>query len=372
MLPSVRRNSHLLWALALTAVLHCDVPALADWQSDWEQARQAAVKEAEFVLYGPHLPFFKKVWEPFQRAYPGIKLTFEPGRGADHLKRVSAERRALLYKVDMVMGGGNVMHSFAPGMIDPIVPALVLPEVTRDTAWWGKKLRLTDQGQQYILSFSESAKTSTIAYNTRLVNPKEILAWRDLLNSKWKGKIASFDPRVSGGGDPFRFFQSAQDFGPEFVTRLVRDAEVVFTRDLHQGLDWLASGKVELYLGSALFTLEAKEKGLPVEIIQHSMKDGETMGLGGVCCLTLMNKAPHPNATKVFLNWLLSREGQILWQRHSKTNSLRIDIPKDDVHEVFVPKDGVNYFMATSYQYQDPEQAKALQKLIDDAVAKRK
>jgi iron(III) transport system substrate-binding protein len=357
-LSSARKKFHLLWALALFAMLHCDAPVLADWQSDWEQAKQAATKEAEFVLYGPHLPFFKKVWEPFQRAYPEIRLTFE--------------RRAGLYKVDMVMGGGNVMHSFAPGTIDPIVPALILPEVIRDTAWWGKKLRLTDQGQQYILSFSESAKTSTIAYNTRLVNPKEILAWRDLLNPKWKGKIASFDPRVSGGGDPFRFFQSAQDFGPDFISRLVRDAEVVFTRDLHQGLDWLASGKVELYLGSALFTLEAKEKGLPVEIIQHSMKDGETMGLGGVCCLTLMNKAPHPNATKVFLNWLLSREGQILWQRHSKTNSLRIDIPKDDVQEIFVPKDGVNYFMATSYQYQDPEQAKALQKLIDDAVAKRK
>ena len=372
MLSSARKKFHLLWALALFAMLHCDAPVLADWQSDWEQAKQAATKEAEFVLYGPHLPFFKKVWEPFQRAYPEIRLTFEPGRGADHLKRVSAERRAGLYKVDMVMGGGNVMHSFAPRTIDPIVPALILPEVIRDTAWWGKKLRLTDQGQQYILSFSESAKTSTIAYKTRLVNPKEILAWRDLLNPKWKGKIASFDPRVSGGGDPFRFFQSAQDFEPDFISQLICNTEIVFTRDLHQGLDWLASGKVELYLGSALFTLEAKEKGLPVEIIQHSMKDGETMGLGGVCCLTLMNKAPHPNATKVFLNWLLSREGQILWQRHSKTNSLRIDIPKDDVQEIFVPKDGVNYFMATSYQYQDPEQAKALQKLIDDAVAKRK
>ena len=129
-------------------MLHCDAPVLADWQSDWEQAKQVATKEAEFVLYGPHLPFFKKVWEPFQRAYPEIRLTFEPGRGADHLKRVSAERRAGLYKVDMVMGGGNVMHSFAPGTIDPIVPALILPEVIRDTAWWGKKLRLTDQVQQ--------------------------------------------------------------------------------------------------------------------------------------------------------------------------------------------------------------------------------
>jgi iron(III) transport system substrate-binding protein len=358
--------------LTLIIVFQHAISARADWQSDWDQVKRAAAEEGEVVMYGPHLPFFNRVWEPFQSSYSTIKLKFEPGRGADHLKRVSAERRAGLYKVDLVMGGGSVLHNFTAGVIDPILPALMLPEVTQQSAWWGKKLRLTDQGQQSILSFSESAKTSTIAYNTKLVNPKEIQAWRELLLPRWKGKIAGFDPRVSGGGDPFRFFQSAPEFGADFITRLVRDSEIVFTRDLHQGIDWLASGKYELYLGSALFTLEAKKKGLAVDIIQQSMKDGETMGLGGVCCVALMNKAPHPNAAKVFLNWLLSREAQILWQRHSKTNSLRIDIPKDDVYEAFVPKDGVKYFMATSYQYQDPELAKSLRKLVDDALAKRK
>jgi hypothetical protein len=43
--------------------------------------------------------------------------------------------------------------------------------------------------------------------------------------------------------------------------------------------------------------------------------------------------APYPNAAKVFLNWLLSREGQIALQKlvENGRNSLRIDIPKDDV-----------------------------------------
>ncbi len=368
----VRRRTNVRWLSLLIIALQCDSVARADWQSDWEQAKLAAAKEGEVVLYGPHLPFFGKIWEQFQRIHPGIKITSEPGRGADHLKRVSAERRAGIYKVDLVMGGGNVLHGFAANALDPIPPILLLPEVTRESAWWGKKLRLTDQGQKLILSFSESAKTSTIAYNTKSVNPKELQAWKDLLNPKWKGKIAGFNPRVSGGGDPFRFFQTTSEFGADFITRLVRDAEVVFTRDMNQGLDWLASGKYELYLGSALFALEAKEKGLPVDIIPHSMKDGETMGLGGVCCVALINKAPHPNATKVFLNWLLSKEGQTLWQRHSKTNSLRVDIPKNDVHEAFVPKEGVKYYMATSYQYQDLELARSLEKIIDEALAKRK
>ena len=364
-------NNRIFVVWLAVVLFHCDA-VHADWQADWEQAKQAGAKEGEVVLYGPHLPFFGKIWEQFQKVHPGIKITSEPGRGADHLKRVSAERRAGIFKVDLVMGGGNVLHGFAANVLDPIPPVLLLPEVTRDSAWFGKKLRLTDKEQKTILSFSESAKTSTIAYNTKAVNPKEIQAWKDLLNPKWRGKIAGFDPRVSGGGDPFRFFQTTAEFGADFITRLVRDAEIVFTRDMNQGLDWLASGKYELYLGSALFTLEAKEKGLPVDILSQSMKDGETMGLGGVCCVALINKAPHPNATKVFLNWLLSKEGQMLWQRYSKTNSLRVDIPKTDVHEAFVPKDGVKYFMATSHQYQDPELAKSLEKILDDALTRRK
>src|SRR5262245_31495726 len=232
-----------------------------------------------------------------------------------------------------------------------------------------EKLRLTDQAQEFVLSFSESAKTGTIAYNTKLVNPTAIQAWRDLLLPKWKGKIAGFDPRVPGGGDPFGFFFSMPEFGADFITRLIRDSDIVFTRDLHQGFDWVASGKYELYLGSALFALEAKGKGLPVDIVQHSMKDGEAMGIGGVCCVGMMNKAPHSNAAKVLLNWLLSRDGQMLWQRYSRTNSLRVDIPKDDVHQAFVPKEGVKYFMSTSFQYQDPQLTRSLHRLIDDPLA---
>ena len=52
--------------------------------------------------------------------------------------------------------------------------------------------------------------------------------------------------------------------------------------------------------------------------------------------LALVNRAPHPNAAKVFINWLLSRAGQIALQRRtmnaeSPADSLRIDIPKEEV-----------------------------------------
>ncbi len=356
-------------ALALL-ILTADAQAQSEWRKEWEKTVDAAKQEKELVLYGPHLPFFLKVWEPFQRSYPQIKFKFEPGKGSDHLTRVLAERRAGIYQVDLVMGGGSVMHRFSQGTLDPILPLLVLPEVTDQSAWWGKKLHFTDQKNQYIVSFSESAKTAAIAFNSKSVNPKEIQAWKDLLDPKWKGRIASFDPRAAGGGDPFIFFYYSPELGSGFISRLLREMDVILTRDLQQGIDWLAQGKVAIYLGSALFTVEAKRRGLPVDILPHSLNEGEIMGLGGVCCTVFLNRAPHPNASKVFMNWLLSKEGQTLWQKYTRTNSLRMDIPKDDVYPEFVPKEGVSYFLANSYQYQDPKALKAMYKLVDEALRK--
>jgi ABC-type Fe3+ transport system substrate-binding protein len=64
--------------------------------------------------------------------------------------------------------------------------------------------------------------------------------------------------------------------------------------------------------------------------------------------LTLVNRAPHPNAAKVFINWLLSQRGQIALQK-SQTNaetpadSLRADIPKDEVPLLNRRLDGIKY-----------------------------
>ena len=75
-------------------------------------------------------------------------------------------------------------------------------------------------------------------------------------------------------------------------------------------------------------------QGLPVDWFKPDhLKEGTyiTGGSGGVA---LINKAPHPNAAKVGLNWLLSREGQMAYQRlftqgNDGPDSMRIDIPKE-------------------------------------------
>jgi hypothetical protein len=91
-----------------------------------------------------------------------------------------------------------------------------------------------------------------------------------------------------------------------------------------------------------------KQQGLPVDTFgPRVFKEG-----GGLVqqfgTLSFVDRAPHPNAAKVFINWLLSRRGQIALQRsqanaESPADSLRIDIPKDDVPFQSRRLDGVRY-----------------------------
>jgi ABC-type glycerol-3-phosphate transport system substrate-binding protein len=67
--------------------------------------------------------------------------------------------------------------------------------------------------------------------------------------------------------------------------------------------------------------------------------------------LGVLANPPHPNAVKVYLNYLLSAEGQLAWSRATGFPSLRRDIPADHVLPVYVLKDGVPYMDAYSDSY---------------------
>ena len=59
--------------------------------------------------------------------------------------------------------------------------------------------------------------------------------------------------------------------------------------------------------------------------------------------ISVVRNAPHQNAVKVYVDYLLSREGQTTWTKASGLASLRTDVPKDHIPEVLVPDPGVAY-----------------------------
>ena len=361
LLAAVGFLSHLLAAM---------VYAQSDWKKQWETTADAAKKEAEVIIYGPHNPVYQQVWSIFQKSHPEIKFSFVPGKGSDHAQRIVAERRAGKYLADLIMGGSSTYAAFAPGTLEPLKPLLILPDVADATNWFDGKFHFADPENNAGLIISGEIGTRRGSYNTKLVNPKEIQSWWYLLQSRWKGKLGSFDPRVAGGGgETFLFFYYTPSLGQKFITRLLTETDILLTRDLQQGTDWLATGKILFYIGSGQPVMKANKQGLPVDLLPHPMKEGDIMG-GGSCCLAVVNKAPHPNATKLFVNWVLSREGQIAWQKFTEVNSLRVDIPKSDLPPDDLPQKGVNYFMLNSAKYNGQEGRRALHQIVEDALKK--
>ncbi len=167
-----------------------------------------------------------------------------------------------------------------------------------------------------------------------------------------------------------RYFYNNPELGPDFIRRLFSETDITLTRSNRQGLDWLARGKfpLGLFLGRVA---EAKEQGLPVDFLDpHDFKESVPIGISDGS-LALMKNAPHPNAAKVFINWFLSREGQIAVQEeyargNAGADSMRVDIPKDVVFKLFRRRQGAKYFFVAT-----PERTNMLPiyKVVNEALA---
>jgi ABC-type Fe3+ transport system substrate-binding protein len=113
---------------------------------------------------------------------------------------------------------------------------------------------------------------------------------------------------------------------------------------------------------------------LPVdEFSPYHFKEGVNLS-SAFGSLALMNRAPHPNAAKVFINWLLSPEGQTLFQRvisqpGDPRNSRRADVPKDHIPADEQRRDKMSYFDTDDPDTKDLNPA---MKLLDEILAGKK
>jgi iron(III) transport system substrate-binding protein len=304
------------------------------WKADWQRVVDAAKKEGQVVVY---ISGYDSILPDFEKEYPEIKVVAVTGRGNQLGPRLLAERRAEKFLADVSSTGSNPNYQqfYLAKALDPIKPALMLPEVLDQSKWYLKRHQYSDPENQYVFNYVGSATYGAIHYNTKLVDVKEIKSYWDLLQPKWKGRITMRDMRQAGpGAGNMRFFYYHSELGPTFIRRMLSEMDVTLFRDFRQGPDWLASGKFSICFFCDADTM--KQQGLPVEPFgPRVFKEG-----GGLVqqfgTVALVNRAPHPNAAKVFINWLLSRAGQISLQKRTSTaespaDSLRIDIPKDEV-----------------------------------------
>jgi ABC-type Fe3+ transport system substrate-binding protein len=297
----------------------------AEWQFDWESALKAAKKEGKVVIAIPPSAELRKELEPVLKQKFGIEAELVVSRGADSANRIASEFKAGVRYFDMIIQGTTTAMSLQDsGMLDPVSSYMILPEVKDPKYWWGGHIWNDNlKTNRFLYSFVANAGTEGLFYNQELAKPEEFRSFDDLLNPKWKGKIGLNDPRIGGSGISLWSFMW-ETKGEEYLQKLVHQ-DLFVSRNLRQIADALAKGKLAITIGLGRAEYEPfMSAGLPVKELPRP-KEGLPASSGyGV--LGIVKDPPHPNSTRIFVNWFLSKEGQEFYAKVMKQGTRRLDV----------------------------------------------
>lgn len=343
----------------------------AGWQAQWEATIEAAKKDGQISIYHTRGPF-ESVFAEFSKRYPTIKIVSATGRGGELISRTMTERRAGKPSADVYIGAtGTPMVVLYPAkVLEPVASLMILPEVKEPANWFRGQHHYADPENKYIFVF-EGVVRSDMAYNTKLVDPKEIVSYWDLVKPKWKGKIAAMDPKLAGfPSGLLQFAYYHPELGAKFLRQLFGEMDVTLSRDGRQIVDWLAVGKFAIALAPSTSDLQAGIKqGLPLARFEpRAFKEGlymrATQG-----SLSVLSQQPHPSATRLFVNWLLSKDGQTHYQKQflriDPIFTLRQDVAADSAFESYRPKPDDKFMAVYRSEFRDLDPAF---KVIDKAL----
>lgn len=330
----------LVASLALALVSTAEVRAQSGWQKEWEATLAAAGREGEVAIAGPPGDAFRKaIVDGFTKAYPKIKVELLGGSGGNKVARIVRERQAGVFTWDLYISGPtSALAGFKPiGAFEPLKPALILPEVREDKNWIGAfDSGWADTEKKLFYVFGGTLAGDNIYLNRDLVSADQIRSARDLLEPRWRGKIVIQDPRVEGKGLTDILVMSLA-YGEDFVRKLLGEQKLAVTHDRRQLVEWMVRGRYPIAIGLNEYVLVLFQgKGVGQNINPVVDPKTEVYWASGSSGIGLFNRAPHPNAAKIYINWLLSRNGQIEWVK-TLTNSRRVDVPPSEPKSAMKP-----------------------------------
>jgi ABC-type Fe3+ transport system substrate-binding protein len=220
------------------------------------------------------------------------------------------------------------------GYLAAIEPMLILPEVRDPKVWFGGKLGYDKAGTA--VRFINHALPPLI-YNTDQVKPNAIQSYLDLQKPEWKKKVLMHDPSILGAGaNGISYLATLWGFNKakEYLSNLLKAQEAGVTRNYQQQVEWVGQGKYAAGLwpnpGQVARYIKA---GTPIAVTH--LKEG-AVASPAFGCLGVAAKPAHPNATAVFVNWFLSREGQTLAVKSYELPSARLDVSPAGILKEFV------------------------------------
>ncbi len=331
------------------------------FEAEWEALIKAAQDEGRLVMAGGGSSVdVRQYYEAFSEKF-GIKTVVSGGNGTAQANRILAEQAAGRYEVDLVHAGNTTIKSrLGPRALQPIETWLFHPEVVDQSLWYlgehkyGDIARLSFVYAAEVSSAENASGNMSLWYNTNLVSPQEIEAletpW-DLLQDKWIGEFVSFDP-TGGGGGTGQLLNAWRDpdMGEEWLRAYWIGMEPFISNDTRIIESSLVNGRFHWGYSTSVDVFDQlKAQGAPIsdEFPRALTFISELTGGGTARSFSVAKNAPHPNATKLYINWFLSREGQTLMQASLPT-------PFDDCAFVSLREDDIPPGLTCPHELRQP------------------
>lgn len=337
--PAALRTALAILLLLLGSVASV-VEAAQSAPKDWEKVLAAAEAEGQVNISGPPGDAFREaIVDAFRKAYPKIQVELLGGSGRDKVAKILRERQAGIYGWDLYISGPtSALAAFKPvGAFEPFKPLVVLPETINDSNWIGGfDAGWADIEKKLYYTFAGTVADDNIHVNWDVVPAGQIKSALDLLDPKWSGKIAMQDPRIEGKGLNDMLVLMVV-YGEDYVRKLLSTQKIVYTNDRRQLVEWVVRGRHPVAIGlNEYFLVIFQDKGLGKNVNAVMDPKASVYWSSGSSGIGFFNRAPHPNATKVYVNWLLSRSGQTEWIK-TQTNSRRTDVAPFDPKTMMKP-----------------------------------
>ncbi len=255
----------------------------------------AAKKEGKVVWYTSlALSSSEKVAKLFEAAYPGIKVEVHRTGSQRILQRVMQELGANIKNVDVIhtSDAGHYVLLKEKKLLMKYTPAGVegFPASFKDKDGYHYALRAT---------------VNVIAYNSKIIPASEApRTWKDLLDPKWKGKLVTAHPGYSGVIST-HVLALVHLYGWDYYKQLAQN-RLMLVQSAVDPSGVVASGERPVAVNGGDYTFyQIKKKGNPVEIVYP--KEGVPLVVSPTAITSF---APHPNAAKLFTDFVFSRGTQ--------------------------------------------------------------
>lgn len=306
--------------LAQTTVPTSNLPPLTSQDAAWNKIVEAAKKEGKLTIYSFNLvgDIGIVVSRAFKDTY-GITMDIVTGRGAEFTERVKTEKRIGNLVADVTEGNvSNIQNMKVEGLTTSYAGDL---PVLREKDVWVADILSMDPQDKHVIVFSFTVYSPYV--NNNLVKPgEEPTTWKDLLDPRWKSKMLLVEYTTSPG--------TIQQLAPllrekvideEYLKSLYKQ-DLRFTTNLPEAATLLARGERHLSIYASATFARFVTDGAPIRAIE--LKDGTVLS---VITMAAFQGGPHPNATKVFMNWFNSKEGQSVYSKAASGSPARKDVP---------------------------------------------